>query len=100
MTQTNITVQIGAPPRPEVVVRRRVSIPEIDSLAHAWFEAQVDPSTSVRMLIHEEVKANGVVDRLARHGAGSDYRDDVIADLRARLATLEHSAVTLTVAAG
>ncbi|MCB5280485.1 hypothetical protein [Arthrobacter sp. ES1] len=61
---TNINIRItDTRPAP---VRKRVSIPLSDLETHAWWEAQEDPSVSVRMLILDEIRANGPVDRVTR----------------------------------
>ena len=66
-----VTVRKSVPAswaKPESV-RKRVSIPPSDLLVLEWWDAQVDPSTSIRLLIHEEASTNGVVDRMNRIGA-------------------------------
>jgi hypothetical protein len=65
-THTNINIRI-TDSRSEPV-RKRVSIPQSDLATHEWWEAQDDPSTSVRLLILEEMRANGPVDRVTRPG--------------------------------
>lgn len=63
---TNINIRI-TDSRPEPV-RKRVSVPQSDLATHEWWAAQDDPSTSIRMLILDEMRANGPVDRITRPG--------------------------------
>jgi hypothetical protein len=65
-THTNINIRI-TDSRAEPV-RKRVSIPQSDHATHEWWEAQDDPSTSVRLLILDEMRANGPVDRVTHPG--------------------------------
>ncbi|ROR76095.1 hypothetical protein SAMN06295974_3757 [Plantibacter flavus] len=64
LTTINITVREGRVPP----VRKRINIPASDITTQTWWENQVDVSTSIRLLILEEVKRHGVVDRLNRIG--------------------------------
>lgn len=89
---------------PDVSVRKRVSIPATDTATLAWWDAQDDVATSLRLMILEEVAAYGYADRLARivvpvqpaasqaatssASTGSDPRDEEIARLRLQLADL------------
>lgn len=50
-------------PRQEPL-RRRISIPQVDTSTQQWWEAQDDPSVSIRLLIREEIEKNGYVDKL------------------------------------
>lgn len=45
-------------------VRRQVRIPRTDHMTQAWWNRQGDPSASVRLLILEEAKRNGLVDKV------------------------------------
>jgi hypothetical protein len=65
-THTNINIRI-TDSRAEPV-RKRVSIPQSDHATHEWWEAQDDPSTSVRLLILDEMRSNGPVDRVTHPG--------------------------------
>lgn len=53
----------ATPPRHEPL-RRRISIPQVDTSTQRWWEAQDDPSVSIRLLIREEIEKNGYVDKL------------------------------------
>ena len=53
----------ATPPRQEPL-RRRISIPQVDTSTQRWWEAQDDPSVSIRLLIREEIEKNGYVDKL------------------------------------
>lgn len=46
--------------------RKRISIPPVDESSHAWWDAQKDPSLSVRLLIRAEIERNGYVDTAYR----------------------------------
>lgn len=48
--------------------RRNVSLPLSDYLAIAWWDAQMDPSASVRLMIHDEIRLHGTADRVTRMG--------------------------------
>lgn len=62
MPMTVITVQqVAVPP-----TRRHVRIPGSDRATQTWWEMQGDPSTSVRLMILEEIKNHGLVDRVNR----------------------------------
>ncbi|WP_311245401.1 MULTISPECIES: hypothetical protein [unclassified Microbacterium] len=69
-TTTNISIRVTQRTSEESV-RRRVSIPPSDSVVLDWWDTQVDPGLSVRLLIHEEVQAHGLVDRMNRIGASA-----------------------------
>lgn len=66
MTATNIHIRITERAEP---VRKRVTIPESDVGTQNWWNAQRDPSTAVRLLILDEVRKYGYVDRVNRTGA-------------------------------
>jgi hypothetical protein len=69
---TSINIQISEAPDRLVrgqAVRRRVSIPHTDLWTQEWWDAQANPSASVRRLIHEETRAHGVGDTLDRLAA-------------------------------
>ncbi len=53
----------ATPARPEPL-RRRVSIPHVDTSTQQWWDCQDDPSTSIRLLIREEIERNGYVDKM------------------------------------
>lgn len=53
----------ATPTRPEPL-RRRVSIPHVDTSTQQWWDCQDDPSTSIRLLIREEIERNGYVDKM------------------------------------
>lgn len=66
----------------ETSVRRRVTIPKVDTTTLDWWEKQHDPGLSIRMLIRAEVERNGYTDvafgkatQLPRRGRPSN--DDV-----------------------
>lgn len=62
--KTVITIEaVQAPPS-----RRWITIPVSDRVTQGWWERQVDPSTSVRMLILDEAQTHGLVDRMGRIG--------------------------------
>ncbi len=42
--------------------RKRVSLPRADQSVLAWWDAQDDPSLSVRLLIRNEIERNGYID--------------------------------------
>lgn len=64
MSMTVITVQqIRTQP-----FRKRITVPLSDLTTQAWWDRQVDPSTSVRLLILEEARNHGLVDRMNRIG--------------------------------
>ena len=67
---TTITIQIDQ--TPHVPVRRHVHIPSTDQAVQDWFDTQKDHSASVRRLIHDEIAANGLVDRMHRAKFGSN----------------------------
>lgn len=52
--------------RPAQGIRPRISIPGADVSVLEWWAAQDDPSLSVRLLIRQEMKLNGVTDRAMR----------------------------------
>ncbi|MCI4659754.1 hypothetical protein [Cryobacterium zhongshanensis] len=66
MTTTSISIRITESRGP---VRRRVNIPQSDVKTQDWWDAQGDVSTSLRLLVLEEVAAHGIVDRVNRTGS-------------------------------
>lgn len=70
----------------QIPVRKRVSYPEADSTTQQWWDAQADPSVSVRLLLRADVERNGYTDvmnrpvvQLPKRGrpAGSGASDDL-----------------------
>lgn len=53
-----------ATPLRQEPLRRRISIPQVDTSTQRWWETQDDPSVSIRLLIREEIEKNGYVDKL------------------------------------
>lgn len=47
-------------------VRRRITIPQVDTSTLAWWNAQFDPSASVRALIRAEIEREGLTDTVNR----------------------------------
>lgn len=66
---TSITIEITTPDR--TPVRRHVSIPPGDQLTQDWFDIQKNQSASVRLLIAEEIRRHGMVDRVTRERFGT-----------------------------
>lgn len=64
-TKSTAAAQTTSPARAEPL-RRRVSVPQADVSTQQWWDAQDDPSTSVRLLIHDEIERNGYTDRVNR----------------------------------
>jgi hypothetical protein len=62
---TSINIRISDHREP---VRKRISIPQSDTGTQDWWDAQRDPATSIRLLILQEVSANGFVDRVNKFG--------------------------------
>jgi hypothetical protein len=60
MLTTNINIRISDTRAQSV--RKRVSIPHTDLWTQDWWDAQQNPSASVRRLIHDDVAANGISD--------------------------------------
>lgn len=50
-------------------IRKRFSYPASDHIVSDWIEAQDNLSLSLRLMIHDEVKAHGLQDRVNRVGA-------------------------------
>lgn len=50
----------------QIPVRKRVSYPEADSTTQQWWDAQADPSVSVRLLLRADVERNGYTDVMNR----------------------------------
>jgi hypothetical protein len=65
MSATTITIRVTDRVEP---VRKRINIPADDIGTLNWFDAQRDPSTSLRLLILEEARVHGYVDRVIRTG--------------------------------
>ena len=67
---TNITIRISdSRTRTPRTPRRHVSIPHTDLWTQDWWDAQSDPSASVRHLVSEDVRLHGTSDVLARTSA-------------------------------
>lgn len=91
MGTTNINIRITDGADTESV-RKRVSLPASDQVVLDWWDGQLNPSLSVRLLIHEEAKQHGSVDRVNRIGSGApDIRDAKIASLEAEIAELRRT---------
>ena len=101
-TRTNITARINIDVTASAASqatpgRKRLLISEDDHVSLEWWDAQVSPSPSVRLLILEEAAKYGAVDRITRTGsqqasAGvADPRDIEIATLKIELANMRES---------
>jgi hypothetical protein len=82
------------------IVRKRVSVPASDQVVLDWFAAQVSPSASVRLLIHEEVAQHGTVDRMNRIGVQPPATTTSPTDGAEELARLRTELADLKTAAG
>lgn len=67
---TSITIKITEDAR--TPIRRHVHVPSNDQAVNDWFDLQKDQSTSVRLLIHDEIAQHGLVDRTFRHKFGTN----------------------------
>lgn len=65
------TIHIQITEEVHVPTRRHVQTPADDKIVQDWFEIQKNPSASVRMLIHDDVMAHGMGDRITRAKFGS-----------------------------
>lgn len=65
---TTITIEIAEDRR--TPIRRHVHVPSSDKAVNEWFDLQKDQSTSVRLLVHDEIAQHGMVDRTFRHKFG------------------------------
>lgn len=64
-------VRIEINDKAHVPTRRHVQIPGNDQLTKDWFDIQVNPSASVRLLIADEIRRHGMVDRVTRERFGT-----------------------------
>lgn len=71
MTATSITIEITTPDR--APIRRHVSIPPGDQITQDWFDIQKNQSASVRLLIADEIRRHGMVDRVTRQRFGTGF---------------------------
>lgn len=65
----SIHIEIAAASR--TPIRRHVAIPQGDQLTQDWFDIQKNQSASVRLLIADEIRKYGMVDRVARERYGT-----------------------------
>lgn len=72
MSPTSIHIEITQ--ESHTPVRRHVNIPAGDQLTQDWFDAQTNQSASVRLLIRDEIRRHGMVDRVTRERFGSAAR--------------------------
>lgn len=67
--KTSITIEITTSDR--TPIRRHVSIPPGDQVTQDWFDIQKNQSASVRLLIADEIRRHGMVDRVTRERYGT-----------------------------
>lgn len=67
---TSITIEITTPPA-STPSRRHVTIPGEDQVTNDWFDIQKNQSASVRLLIADEIRRHGMVDRVTRQKFGT-----------------------------
>lgn len=66
------TITISITEDSRTPIRRHVHVPASDQAVNDWFDAQKDQSTSVRLLIHDEIAKHGMADRVFRHKFGTN----------------------------
>lgn len=64
MTQGSVTTE-SLPPS-KAMHRLTFRVPWIDTTVKQWWDAQLDPSASLRSLIRAEIERNGITDTLSR----------------------------------
>ncbi|MCY1718435.1 hypothetical protein OVA26_15985 [Microbacterium sp. SL62] len=66
---TEIKITITHDSRPPI--RRHVHIPADDQVTQDWFDSQTDQSASVRLLVRDEIRRHGMIDRVTRERFGT-----------------------------
>lgn len=66
-----ITIHIDIEQKKHVPLRRHVHFPASDQITQDWFDQQSDQSAAVRLLIADEVRQHGNVDRVLREKFGT-----------------------------